>query len=56
VGDGDGIAYAGDSRIVDPSGEVIASAARTEALLVVDVDPAEVARVRERFPFLADRR
>jgi predicted amidohydrolase len=56
VGEGDGIAYAGDSRIVDPSGEILASAARTEALVVADVDPAEVARVRERFAFLADRR
>jgi predicted amidohydrolase len=56
VGEGDGIAYVGDSRIVDPSGEILASAARTEALVVADVDPAEVARVRERFPFLADRR
>ena len=42
--------YAGDSAIVDPMGEVLASG--TEALLVADVDPARVAAVAE-FPFLA---
>lgn len=56
VGDGDGFEYSGDSRIVDPLGEVLAAGARTEALLVAEVDPAEVTRVRGRFPFLQDRR
>ena len=56
VGEGDGLVYAGDSRIVDPLGEVLAAGARTEALLVAEVDPAQVAAVRERFPFLQDRR
>ncbi len=56
VGDGDGLHYVGDSRIVDPLGEILASAAGGEALAVAEVDPAVVAAVRERFPFLADRR
>lgn len=56
VGEGDGLRYVGDSRIVDPLGEVLAAAAGTEALLVAEVDPAVVRAVRERFPFLADRR
>ena len=42
--------------IVDPLGEVLASAAGGETVLVADVDPAVVAGVRARFPFLADRR
>jgi len=54
--DGAGIEYAGDSMIVDPLGEVLASAAGGESVLVADVDPAVVAGVRARFPFLADRR
>jgi predicted amidohydrolase len=54
--DGNGIAYAGDSRIVDPLGEVLAAGARSEALLVADIDPAQVAAVRDRFRFLQDRR
>ncbi len=56
VGSGGGLEYAGDSRVVDPLGEVVASAATQEATLDVEVDPAEVAAVRERFPFRADRR
>ncbi|HET6949750.1 MAG TPA: carbon-nitrogen family hydrolase [Acidimicrobiales bacterium] len=55
VGGGGKLDYAGDSMIVDPLGEVLASGAGTEALLVADVDPAVVAGVRAEFPFLADR-
>jgi predicted amidohydrolase len=54
--DGGGVEHVGDSMIVDPLGEVLASAAGGEAVLVADVDPAVVTRVRARFPFLADRR
>jgi predicted amidohydrolase len=56
VGEGGGLAYAGDSRIVDPLGEIVASAARTEALVVAEIDAAQVAGVRDRFRFLQDRR
>ena len=53
---GDGTAHTGDSRIVDPMGEVLASAAGTETLVIADVDPAEVTATRDRLRFLADRR
>ena len=56
VGEGGGLAYAGDSRIVDPLGEVLAAGAGGETILLADVDPAVVAETRKRFPFLADRR
>jgi predicted amidohydrolase len=56
VGSGGGLDYCGDSRIVDPLGEVLAAGARTEALLVAEVDPERVAAVRARFRFLPDRR
>ena len=56
VGEGGGLVYAGDSRIVDPLGELLAAGARTEALLVAEVDPAVVDAVRHRFRFLQDRR
>jgi len=56
VGEGGGLAYAGDSRIIDPLGELLAAGARTEALLVADVSAANVQSVRTRFPFLRDRR
>ena len=56
VGDADGLAHSGDSRIVDPLGETIAAGAEgVEETIVADVDPAMVADVRARFPFLAAR-
>jgi predicted amidohydrolase len=55
VGDGGGLSYTGDSRVVDPGGQVLAAAAHTETLLLADVDPSEVTRTRDAFPFLRDR-
>jgi predicted amidohydrolase len=54
--DGNGLAYAGDSMIIDPLGETLASASEVETIVIADIDPAVVADVRARFPFLADRR
>jgi predicted amidohydrolase len=48
--------YAGDSMIVDPLGETLASAADGESIVFADVDAERVRVVRERFPFLRDRR
>ncbi|MDT4950982.1 MAG: hypothetical protein QOJ37_3577 [Pseudonocardiales bacterium] len=56
VGEADKLSYRGDSAIIDPMGQTLAEASHAEAVLSVEVDPAEVRRVRERFPFLADRR
>jgi predicted amidohydrolase len=50
------VTYSGDSRIFDPLGEMLAGAARTETILLADVDAAEVVKVRDRFRFLPDRR
>jgi predicted amidohydrolase len=55
VGSGGKLDYAGDSRIVDPMGEVLAAGAGGETVLVADIDPELVAATRERFPFRADR-
>jgi predicted amidohydrolase len=55
VGKGDGLDYAGDSRIIDPLGEVLTSAAMVETVLLASVDTEVVADVRARFPFLHDR-
>ena len=46
----------GRSQVVGPQGEVLIEAGDGEQVLAVDVDLAEVARVREAFPVLADRR
>ena len=56
VGAAGAIDHVGDSAIIDPMGRTLAEASRVETVLVADVDPAEVRAVRERFPFLADRR
>ena len=56
VGEGDGLVYKGDSRVVDPWGEAIATASGKETLLLAEVDPAVVRQARESFPVLRDRR
>jgi predicted amidohydrolase len=54
--DGNGLEHLGDSRIVSPMGELLATAAGVETMLLADVDAAEVAATRERFAFMPDRR
>jgi predicted amidohydrolase len=56
VGTGGRLAYAGDSCVIDPLGDVLAYAAGGETLVLADVDPDVVRATRKRFPFLADRR
>jgi predicted amidohydrolase len=61
AGSGGGLDYAGDSAVIGPFGEELAVAPDAgdvgpEVALVADVDPAHVADVRARYPFLADRR
>jgi predicted amidohydrolase len=54
--DGNGLEHLGDSRIVSPMGELLATAAGVETMLLADVDAAEVAATREKFAFMPDRR
>ena len=53
---GDGTEHAGDSRVVSPMGELLATAAGVETVVLADVDAAEVTATRDRLPFIADRR
>jgi predicted amidohydrolase len=53
---GDGTEHVGDSRIVSPMGELLATAAGVETVLLADIDTAEVTATRDRFRFLPDRR
>ncbi|MCF6509694.1 carbon-nitrogen family hydrolase [Blastococcus sp. MG754426] len=53
---GDGTEHTGDSRIISPMGELLATAAGSETIVLADVDAAEVAATRDRLRFLADRR
>ncbi len=54
--DGLGNPHTGDSAVISPWGETLASAALDETLLVARVDPAKVAEARAKFPVLRDRR
>jgi predicted amidohydrolase len=56
VGTGGGLTYVGDSVILDPLGEAVASAADGECAIGADVDADRVRVVRDKFPFLRDRR
>ena len=56
VGAGGGLEYAGDSAVIGPFGDVVAEAGDAEVVLAADVDPATVATIRAKYPFLADRR
>jgi predicted amidohydrolase len=56
VGSGGGLDYSGDSAIIDPLGEVLATGSRGETILLADLDPAHVASTRDHFRFLQDRR
>jgi predicted amidohydrolase len=55
VGEQNGIALGGHSRIVDPWGAVLTEAGDNEGITWCDVDPTVIARVREEFPVLSDR-
>ena len=56
VGTGGGLDYCGDSRIVDPTGELLATASQGESILLADVTADHVVDVRTRFRFMQDRR
>ena len=56
VGSGGGLDYCGDSAIIDPLGEVLATGAGGETVLLADLDAAHVASTRSHFRFLQDRR
>jgi predicted amidohydrolase len=48
--------HSGGSALLDPLGVTLAEGDDQERVLLGEVDPAVVADVRARFPFLADRR
>jgi predicted amidohydrolase len=56
VGTQEGVELAGHSVVIDPWGRVIAEAGTDEEVLTVDIDLALVAKIRDEFPVLRDRR
>lgn len=49
------LAYAGNSQIVSPWGELLARAGVTESNLIAGIDPNEVHNARKRIPCLSER-
>lgn len=56
VGEANGLSYAGDSAVIDPLGEALATAAGGETMVLADLSAERVASVRRSLPFLDDRR
>lgn len=56
VGTFGGLTYSGDSLLIDPLGEIVASAPEAPGLVSGDVDVSHVGAVRSKYPFLKDRR
>ncbi|MGB9722516.1 MAG: nitrilase-related carbon-nitrogen hydrolase [Chloroflexia bacterium] len=53
--DPDGTAYAGHSTVLDPGGHPLCEGGWKADLLLAELEPEEVTRVRSVFPVLADR-
>ncbi|MBN2340119.1 MAG: carbon-nitrogen family hydrolase [Deltaproteobacteria bacterium] len=56
IGESDGLVYNGGSVVVSPGGQIIASCASAEDILVGKIDSSIVAETRQAFPVLADMR
>jgi predicted amidohydrolase len=48
--------YPGNSMIIDPWGNVLVEAGKTQEVIMAEIDLEEVKRIREEFPFLRDRK
>ena len=48
--------HAGDSMVIDPWGNIIASAGSEEGVMIAEIDLDKVDKTREEFPVLKDRR
>ena len=56
VGPGGGLDFTGGSAIYHPGGECLAHGGEAETLLLGEIDPVEVQRVRTEMPFLVDKK
>ncbi|KIL39637.1 acyltransferase [Gordoniibacillus kamchatkensis] len=55
VGTTRGVLLGGHSSVVDPWGIMVATSGEQETIVKADIDPAEVARIRDVFPSLKHR-
>jgi predicted amidohydrolase len=52
--DGNGIRYSGDSMVVGPLGEIIASGSDADESFTVELDKEQLDDARDKMPFLKD--
>lgn len=55
VGSAGRLSYSGDSRIIDPLGEMVEATSGTETTICAEVSAAVATQVRRDFPFMQDR-
>ncbi len=55
VGSAGRLEYSGDTRTIDPMGEMVEATPDVETTICAEVSAAVVARARRDFPFIADR-
>jgi predicted amidohydrolase len=51
----EGVELGGTSRVVDPTGRLLAEAGAEEDVLRATIDPAQIEAVRREFPVITDR-
>ena len=56
VGDAQGYPHRGDTTLLDPMGETMATLADRPGIVTGEIDPAIVVQTRKHYPFLTDRR
>ncbi len=56
VGTAKDLPHAGGSAVLDPLGSALVVAGADPVVLLADIDAETVTRIRQQFPFLADRR
>jgi omega-amidase len=52
--DGNGLDYAGDSQIIDPSGRILAQLSYCESVVSADLSLEQLQAYRQQLPFLSD--
>jgi len=56
VGEGNGLNYSGDSMIIDPLGNIISNLYMQEGLVIADINPENVTKIRDSFRLKDDRK
>jgi predicted amidohydrolase len=56
IGEDKDLKYSGDSLLIDPMGKEILHCEAKEGLFLGEIDKKKISSVREKFPFIKDRK